>query len=199
MYWAGTIYLLILNRISFGYTREELAFLMGQNEDYIKDMEELKIPVGNLEVMVHLQWVFDQGKLQIAAFDSRSAYVFEMSIQEEDGVRCYQMEYFINEVESIVFFRLMEAINKDKIRDAETIKIDRLATKLLLMSLLEEGYFKKYCTALQLWRCVEKNIGDGIQVNVLKQELELMLGKKGVAPLRKSKARSFGYRYIQHK
>ncbi|MDF2475750.1 MAG: hypothetical protein K0S24_1233 [Sphingobacterium sp.] len=199
MDYAGTIYLLILNRISSGYTREELAFLMGQDENYIKDMEELKIPIRNLEVMAHLHWVFNQGKLEIDAFDRRSAYLFEMSIWEEEGVRYYQMEYFINEVETIVFFRLMEAINKDKFRDAETIEIDHHATKLLLMSLLEEGHFKKYCTALQLWRCAEKNIGDGIRVNVLKQELELMLGKKGLAPLRKSKARSFGYRYIQHK
>lgn len=199
MHYASAIYFLILNRISFSYTREELAFLMGQNEDYIKDMEEFKIPIGALEVMVHLQWVFVRGKLQIDAFDSRTDYLFELSIWEEEGIRYYQMEYFINEVESIVFFRLMEVINKDKFLDAETIKIERLATNLLLMSLLEEGYFKRYCTALQLWRCAEKNIGDGIRVNILKQELELMLGKKGVAPLRKSKSRSFGYRYIQHK
>ncbi|MGJ1482584.1 hypothetical protein [Sphingobacterium multivorum] len=29
MYYAGIIYLLILNRISCGFTREEMAFLMG--------------------------------------------------------------------------------------------------------------------------------------------------------------------------
>ncbi|MDR2274262.1 MAG: hypothetical protein LBF27_25360 [Sphingobacterium sp.] len=112
MDYAGTIYLLILNRITSGYTREELAFLMGQDENYIKDMEELKIPIGNLEVMVHLHLVFDRGKLQIDAYDSRSAYLFEMSIWEEDGVRYYQMEYFINEVETILFFRLMEELRK---------------------------------------------------------------------------------------
>ncbi|ULT27647.1 hypothetical protein KUH03_13620 [Sphingobacterium sp. E70] len=79
---------------------------MGKDENYIKDMEELKIPIRNLEVMAHLHWVFDQGKLEIDVFDSRSAYLFEMSIWEEEGVRYYQMEYFINGVETIVFFDL---------------------------------------------------------------------------------------------
>lgn len=198
MRYASAIYLLILNRISSGYTREELAFLMGQDENYIKDMEELKIPIGNLEVMVHLHWVFDQGKLQIDSFDSRPDYLFEISIWEEEDARYYQMEYFINDVETIIFFRLIEEI-RDKQQDAETNKIDRLTAKLFLMSLLKEGHFKKYCTFLQLWRCAEKHTEDGIRIDILKQELERMVGKKGIAPLRKSKAKSFGYRYIQHK
>ncbi|CAM3795616.1 hypothetical protein D3C73_1123880 [compost metagenome] len=198
MYWAGTIYLLILNRISCGYTREELAFLMGQDENYIKDMEELKIPVGNLEVMVHLHWIFDRRKLQISEFDNRSDYLFELSTWEEHDVRYYHMEYFINEVESIVFFRLMEYINEDKQDNARSER-ECVLVKGLLIGLVETDYFKKYRTALQLWRSMEQHIGEKIHVKSLMRELMLIVGKKGIAPLRKSKARSFGYRYIQHK
>lgn len=196
--YAGIIYLLILNRISCGFTREELAFLMGQEGNYIKAMEELQIPVGDLENMVHLNWVFNQRKIDISTFDHSTNYPFELSIWEEQGIRYYQMEYVINTVETVVFFYLMEEIG-GRVPEPGRIGIERIAVKKLLNKLLAMNHFKKYRTALQLWRWVEKQIDERIRVSSLMEELELMVGKKGAAPLRKSKAKSFGYRYIQYK
>ncbi|MDF2852238.1 MAG: hypothetical protein K0S31_2923 [Sphingobacterium multivorum] len=199
MYYAGIIYLLILNRISLGFTREEMAFLMGQEQTYVKEMEELKIPAGNLEVMVHLNWVFNRRKVDINKFDNKTSYQFEFTIWEEKGIRNYQMEYFINAVETITFFQLMEEISAEDSAQAEQYACERMALEVLLDKLLEMNYFKKYRTPLELWRYVEKYLEENISVKSLMQELGVFAGKKGSAPLRKTKARSFGFRYIEHK
>ncbi|OJZ02120.1 MULTISPECIES: hypothetical protein [Sphingobacterium] len=199
MYYAGIIYLLLLNRISFGFTREEMAFLMGQEETYVKEMEELKIPAGNLEVMVHLNWVFNRRKVDISKFDNKTSYRFEFTIWEGKGIRHYQMEYFINAVETITFFQLMEEINAEDKAQAEQDVCERMAVEVLLDKLLEMNYFKKYRTPLELWRYVEKYLEENIRVKSLMQELGVFAGKKGSAPLRKTKAKSFGFRYIEHK
>lgn len=137
MYYAGIIYLLLLNRISSGFTREEMAFLMGQEETYVKEMEELKIPVGNLEIMVHFNWVFNRRKVDISKFDNKTSYQFELTIWEEKGIRHYQMEYFINAVESITFFQLMEEISAEDSAQAEQYACDCMAVKLLLDQLIQ--------------------------------------------------------------
>jgi len=199
MYYAGIIYLLLLNRISFGFTREEMAFLMGQEETYVKEMEELKIPAENLEVMVHLNWVFNCRKVDISKFDNKTSYRFEFTIWEEKGIRYYRMEYFINAVETITFFQVMEEINAEDKAQAEQDVCERMAVEVLLDKLLEMNYFKKYRTPLELWRYVEKYLEENIRVKSLMQELGVFAGKKGSAPLRKTKAKSFGFRYIEHK
>lgn len=199
MYYAGIIYLLILNRISFGFTREEMAFLMGQKETYVKEMEELKIPAGNLEVMVHLNWIFNSRKVDISKFDNKISYPFEFSIWEENGIRHYQMEYFINAVETITFFQLMEEIRVEDSARAEQFACDCMAVEIFLDKLIDMDYFKKYRTPLELWRYAEKYLGEKICIKSLMHEIGVFVGKKGSAPLRKTKAKSFGFRYIEHK
>lgn len=199
MYYAGIIYLLILNRISCGFTREEMAFLMGQKETYVKEVEELKIPAGNLEVMVHLNWVFNRRKVEISKLDNKISYPFELSIWEEKGIRYYQMEYFINAVETITFFQLMEEISPEYSAQAEQYTSDCMAVELLLDKLIQKDYFKKYRTPLEIWRYTEKYLEENIRVKSLMRKLEVFVGKKGSAPLRKTKAKSFGFRYIEHK
>ena len=199
MYYAGIIYLLILNRISCGFTREEMAFLMGQEQTYVKEMEELKIPAGNLEVMVHLSWVFNRRGIDISRFDNKSSYQFELTIWEEKAIRYYQMEYFINSVETMTFFQLMEEIRVEDSDQAEQFACDCMVVEIVLGKLIDMDYFKKYRTPLELWRYAEKYLGEKICIKSLMHEIDVFVGKKGSAPLRKTKAKSFGFRYIAHK
>jgi len=149
--------------------------------------------------MVHLNWVFNRRNVDISKFDNKISYPFEFTIWEEKGIRYYQMEYFINSVETMTFFHLMEEIRAENSTHATQNECERMAVEILLDKLIDMDYFKKYRTPLELWRYTEKYLAENIRVKSLMYELGMLVGKKGNAPLRKTKARSFGYRYITHK
>ncbi|AIM35807.1 hypothetical protein KO02_03285 [Sphingobacterium sp. ML3W] len=200
MRYASSIYFLLLNRISYEYSPEELSFLLGQEDDFVWRLERLKIAMGNLELMIHLNWVFEGRNLCFESYDDEITYDFELEIWMEDGVRYYQMDYFINSVESMSFFRLMENINIKSIKQAEeSSALKRGICRTFFEVLLPTDFFKKPKSAREVKFQLDNHSDIKIPVIHLKEELDLLWGRKGAAPLKRSKAKSFGYRYSLHK
>lgn len=198
--YASSIYFLLLNRISYDYSPEELSFLLGQEDDFVGQLERLQLSIGNLELRVYLSWIFAGRNFLFESYDDVE-YEFELVIWIEDGIRYYQMDYFINAVESLSFFRLMENLNIKRIEDAErSNSFERGVCQTFFEAILPTDYFKKPRTAREIKDYLDCHLEDyKIPVIYLKKELDLLWGRKGVAPLKRSKAKSYGYRYSLHR
>lgn len=201
MKYASSIYFLLLNRISCDYSPEELSFLLGQDDDFVYQLERFKISMSNLELMTHLTWVFEKKELSFESYDDKTSYEFELGVWVENGVRYYEMDYFINAVESISFFRLMENLNIKRIEDAESSSsFERGVCQTFFEAILSTDYFKRPRTARQIKDYLDGHLEDyKIPVIYFKRELDLLWGRKGTAPLKRSKANSYSYRYSLHK
>lgn len=197
MMYASSVYVLIVNRIAKRYSGKELSFLLGQDDGFVDELEHLKRSTNDLELMVALNHIFRQGGLSFDKADDDQRYLFEMSIWQEEFGRCYRMEYYLNEVESIVFFHLIDHIKYDESQE-KPIE-ERILIEVALQELIDEDYFKRLRTPLEVHSKIQVWLGRWIQPMSLKLVLDNYWGRKGKAPLKRTRQRSFGYRFQQHK
>lgn len=195
--YASSVYLLIVNRIAKRYSGKELSFLLGQDEGFVDDLESLKRSTNDLELMVALNHIFREGELVLGRIDDHQRYPFEMSIWEEEFGRCYRMEYYLNEVESIGFFHLIDAIKYDESR--EKYIEERILIEVALQDFIDTDYFRKLRTPLELYHRIQVWLDRRVRPMSLKLVLDNYWGRKGKAVLRRTRQRSFGYRFQQHK
>lgn len=195
--YASSVYLLIVNRIAKRYSRKELSFLLGQDEGFVDDLESLKRSTNDLELVVALNHIFREGELVLGRIDDHQRYPFEMSIWEEGFGRCYRMEYYLNEVESIGFFHLIDDMKYNE--NQERFIEERILVEVALQDLIDRDYFKKLRTPRELYHRIQVWLERRIQPMSLKLVLDNYWGRKGKAVLKRTRQRSFGYRFQQHK
>lgn len=194
---ASSVYLLIVNRIAKRYSRKELSFLLGQDDGFVDELQHLKRSTNDLELMVALNHIFREGELVLGRMDDHQRYPFEMSIWEEAFGTCYRMEYYLNEVESVVFFHLIDHVKYDE-RQEKFIE-ERILIEVALQDLIDADYFKKLRTPMELHNRIQVWLERRIRPMSLKLVLDNYWGRKGKAVLRRTRQRSFGYRFQQHK
>lgn len=195
--YASSVYLLIVNRIAKGCSAEELSFLLGQDDGFVDELQHLERSTNDLELMVALNNIFREGNLVLGESDDEQCYLFELSIWKESFGMCYRMEYYLNEVESIVFFHLIDHIKYDESR--EKCIEERILIEVALQDLIDADYFKKLRTPMELHNRIQVWLERRIRPMSLKLVLDNYWGRKGKAVLKRTRQRSFGYRFQQHK
>lgn len=197
MAYASSVYLLIVNRIAKGYSAKELSFLLGQDDGFVDELQRLKRSTNDLELLVALNNIFREGNLVIGEYDDEQRYQFEQRIWKETFGTCYRMEYYLNEVESIVFFHLIDHIKYDE--SQEKFIEERILIEVAIQDLIDADYFKRLRTPLELYNRIQLWLERSIRPMSLKLVLDNYWGRKGKAPLKRTRQRSFGYRFQQHK
>lgn len=197
--YSSFIYCMMLNRISRGYSALELSFLLGQDDDFIDNIERFKTIRFSIELYGQLCKVFRHASFIQHQHQGEPELRHEMYTWKVGGTLFYRMECVKSEYESIVLFQLSEedpAVSK--YRYTNSVKQYQQKAQDGITEMLVEGYFERPAEPHDIYRQLEslaKNYIDPIHV---KTELEKLVGRKGNAPLKRTNRRSYGYRYVLH-
>src|SRR5690606_12599456 len=197
--YSSFIYCIMLNRISRGYSALELSFLLGENDNYIRDMERFKVMDFGIGLYGQLCKVFNHPSFLHQQHQRQPKLRHEMYVWKAEDTIFYRMECGKSEYESVILFQLTE-------EDAETreqrypssVELDQEQSQRALKAMLENDVFKKPISGLELHQLVEYTVEGRVHPLYVKTELDKLVGRKGKAPLKRTKRRSQGYRYVLH-
>lgn len=194
------LYCLLINRISRGWSAEELSFLLGQDDNFIGNLERFITFDYSAELMGRLLQIMPEADLMMTSVRDVNEFKYKHSISIEGYLIRYRMEQYVNEWESITVFELLEEQGSWRDQSASnSVKEELSQAKAYLAMLMEEGYFRKYITASGIFMVLKRDICSHFQPKQLKAELDKLWGRKGTAPLKRTKRRSYGYRFTLHK
>lgn len=196
--YSSFIYCILINRISRGYSAEELSFLLGQEDNFIENLELLKDIDFSVDLYWHLYRVFGHAHFIHHQYHEEKTMMHEMATWRVNDTIFYRMEYFINTHESVLLFQLSEEspVYRERYTNSIDMEIERCQKGLCLM--IEQGAFDKPISALAIYRQIEDIIETKVDPINLKKELDKLWGRKGKAPLKRTKRRSYTYRYVLH-
>jgi len=198
--YINFLYGILINRISRGWSAEELSFLLGQDENFMADLERFIAFDYGVELMRQLLLVMPEADLLMTSVRSNTESKYNHTISREGDLIRYTMEQLVNEWESITVFELIEedGTYRDKVA-SNSVAMELEHAEELLRILISKEYFKKHRTTLDIFNLLRTNVCSHFQPKQLKTELDKLWGRKGQAPLRRTKRRSYGYRFIIHK
>lgn len=198
--YISFLYCILINRISRGWSAQELSFLLGQDDDFIDNLERFIAFDYSVELIGQLLNVMPDGNLLMGSVKCVSEFTYQHSISVEGHLIRYRMEQYVNERESISVFEITEedGNRRDQLA-SNSVKEELRQAKIILDMFLNEGRFSKYITALEIFNILKKHVCSHFQPKQLKTELDKLWGRKGVALLKRTKRRSYGYRFTMHK
>ena len=197
--YSSFIYCMMLNRLSRGYSAQELSFLLGQDDDFVADLERFERFDMGVELYQQLSKVFGHSSFIHQQHSGERKMQHEMHIWKAGDTIFYRMECCKNEFESITLFQVNEEdpeVGKD--RFSNSVKSFQKRSQDALNEMLVEGYFNKPIEAYEIHKICEHLASGWIDPVHIKSELQKLVGRKGTAPLKKTKRRSYGYRYVLH-
>lgn len=198
--YINFLYCTLINRISRGWSARELSFLLGQDDDFIGNLERFIDFDYSAELMGQLFHIIPEGNLLMTSVNGVSEFTYQHTISIEGNLIRYRMEMYINEYESVIVFDLVEEDGSWRDQSApNSVKEELMQAGIILDMLLKEGNFSKYVTALEIFNTLKTHASSYFQPKQLKTELDKLWGRKGTAPLKRTKRRSYGYRFIMHK
>ncbi len=194
------MYCLIINRISRGWSAEELSFLLGQDDDFIGNLERFITFDYSVELTGHLLHIMPDADLMMTSVRDVNEFKYKHSISIEGQLIRYRMEQYVNEWESITVFELLEEQGSWRDQSASnSVKEELSQAKAVLEIFIKDGLFTKYITALEIFDLLRTHVCSHFQPKQLKAELDKLWGRKGTSPLKRTKRRSYGYRFTLHK
>lgn len=197
--YCSFVYCIMINRIAKGYSREELSFLVGQQDDFIENIESLRTIDFSLELYGSLRHVFRHTSFLLHEDVEREEALHEITKwQDNDTTIYHRMERYVNERESITVFQLVEEHPDYAARFTSSVNRDVASCQDVLLLLIENGVFNKPIRPSDLHRQVENILKKWIKPRYLKAELDKLWGRKGKAPIKRTKYRSYEYRYVLH-
>ncbi|SKB81333.1 hypothetical protein SAMN05660226_03236 [Parapedobacter luteus] len=197
--YSSFIYCMMLNRLSRGYSALELSFLLGQDDDFIRNMERFEVMDFSIELYGQLCRVFCHTNFLQHQHHGEPSLRHEMHSWKAGDTIFYRMECYKSDYESIVLFQLCEedpAVSK--YRYENSVKDRQQAAQDGITEMFVHQCFDKPIEPHRLYRQLESLIGVGVDPVHFKTELDKLVGRKGKAPLKRTKRRSFGYRYVLH-
>lgn len=198
--YINFLYCILINRISRGWSARELSFLLGQDDDFIGNLERFITFDYSAELMGQLLHVMPEGDLLMTSVKGVFEFTYRHTISVERDLIRYRMEKHINEYESIIVFDLVEEDGSWRDQTAtNSVKEELRQAGIILNMLLKEGSFSRYVTALEIFNVLKTHASSHFQPKQLKTELDKLWGRKGTAPLKRTKRRSYGYRFTLHK
>lgn len=197
--YSSFIYCMMLNRLSRGYSALELSFLLGQDDDFIRNMERFEVMDFSVELYGQLCNVFRHPSFLHQQHHRQPKLRHEMHIWKADDTIFYRMECGKSKYESVVLFQLTEedAETREQ-RYSASVELDCEQSQRALKVMLENDVFKKPIGGLELHQLVEYTVEGHVHPIYVKNELEKLVGRKGKTPLKRTKRRSYGYRYVVH-
>lgn len=196
--YASFIYCMMINRISRGYSAEELSFLLGKDDDFVANLELLKRIDFSVDLYGHLYKVFGHADFIHHQHETDQEVQYEMTTWLTDNTIYYRMESFVNAHESVLFFQLTEEHPNCRKRYINSVNTEVGGCQKVLYMMIEQGLFNKPLTALDIYRQVEDILETKVDPINLKTELDKLWGRKGKTPLKRTQRRSYGYRYVLH-
>lgn len=197
--YSSFIYCMLLNRIARGYSAQELSFLLGQDDDFVPNLERFKRFDTGVELYQQLRKVFRHASFIQPQHHGERELRHEMHIWNAGETIFYHMECYKSEFESITLFQVNEEDPEiGKYRYKNSVEHYRKQTQQALLTMLMEGFFDKPIEAQQLYRHLDYMAENQIDPIYFKSELEKLVDRKGKAPLKRTKRRSYSYRYVLH-
>lgn len=197
--YSSFIYCIMVNRIAWGYSALELSFLLGQDDDFVDNIERFKKFNFSLELYRQLSTVFQHGSFIQNQYHEEEELRHEMHIWKTGETIFYRMECVKSAYESVVLFQLSEENPETRMDNyANSVKLDQQQSQNTLQEMLVDGYFDKPIEAHRLHRNSEHMARRRVDPFHFKTELDKLVGRKGKAPLKRTKRRSYGYRYVLH-
>lgn len=197
--YSSFIYCMMLNRIAWGYSARELSFLLGQEDDFVENLERFKRFDTGVELYQQLRMIFRHASFIQPQHHGENELRHEMHIWTAGETIFYRMECYKSQFESITLFQVNEEDPEiGKYRYKNSVKADQKQSQDSLSEMIVEGCFDKPIEPYTLHRKAERMHSAGIDPVHFKSELEKLVGRKGTAPLKKTKRRSYGYRYVLH-
>lgn len=198
--YINFLYCILINRISRGWSAEELSFLLGKDDDFIGNLERFVVFDYSVELMGKLLQVMPEGNLLMTSVKGTSKFTYKHSINVEGHLIRYRMERYVNERESISVFDLTEEDGKWREQSASnSVKEELRQAGIIIDMFMKDGRFTGYITALEIFNVLRTHVSSHFQPKQLKTELDKLWGRKGTAPLKRTKRRSYGYRFTMHK
>jgi hypothetical protein len=187
------------NRISRNYSAAGLSFLLGQENNFVDNIERFKRVDFSIELYQYLGKVFSHFNLIQDSDFQEEEVQHEMHVWKSGGIIFYRMECYKSEYESVILFQLME---EDLTLYAEkypaSFESDQKQLQGSILEMLIKGYFDKPIDAYKLHQHLEYMLERRVSPDRFKTELEKLVGRKGKALLKRSKRRSYAYRYALH-
>lgn len=197
--YSSFIYCMMLNRIAWGYSAQELSFLLGQDDDFVANLERFNRFDAGVELFQQLGKVFYHASFIQPQHRGENELRHEMHIWKAGETIFYRMECYKSEFESITLFQVNEEDPEvGKYRYSNSVKSYQKQSQNTLNEMLVEGYFDKPIEACKIHRTSEDIAGQRIDPVHFQSELQKLVGRKGRAPLKRTKRRSYGYRYVLH-
>lgn len=199
-FYINFLYFVLLNRIVRGWTTEEVSFLLGLDDDHIGKMERLEIVDASIELTTRLYSLFPNHRFVMRSGEKRREFRYRLQVHQENHVIYYTMYKYVNIVESVVVFKLMEEARAHRDDNAaRSVQHDAGMVEGLVKILVESDFFEKYRSALAIYHFLKDQVETYFAPIHLKTQLGCYVGRKGKAALKRTRARSYFYRYIKHK
>lgn len=196
--YCGFIYCMMLNRISRGYTSDELTFLIGQDDHFISDIESFTTIDFSMDLYGSLRQVFQHPNFLLHEGQVREEIEHEMCSWQDETAIYHRMERYVNERETVTVFQLVEEHPGYADQFTNSVKTEIEGCREVLRLLIEEGIFNKPILPSDLHNHVESILEMRIKPRHLQTELGRLWGRKGKAPIKRTKRRSYGYKYVLH-
>lgn len=196
--YCGFIYCMMMNRISRGYTSDELAFLIGQNDHFISNIESLTSIDFSMDLYGSLRQVFRHPNFLLHEGQVREEIEHEMCTWQDETAIYHRMERYVNERETVTVFQLVEEHPGYADHFTNSVNMEIEGCREVLRLLIKEGIFNKPIPPNDLHNHVESILEMRIKPRHLQTELGRLWGRKGKAPIKRTKKRSYGYKYVLH-
>ncbi|HLT86617.1 hypothetical protein FXV77_07735 [Sphingobacterium phlebotomi] len=196
--YCGFVYCMMLNRISRGYTTDELTFLVGQDDHFISDIESLTATDFSMDLYGSLRQVFQHPNFLLHEGHVREEMEHEMHSWQDEMAIYHRMDRYVNERETVTIFQLVEEHPQYSDQFTNSVSMEVEGCREVLRLLIEEGLFNKPIPPNDLHNHVESILQMRIKPRYLQAELDKLWGRKGKAPLKRTKRRSYGYKYGLH-
>lgn len=197
--YSSFIYGIMLNRMAWDFSTQELSFLLGQDDDFVANIERFKRFDMGVELYQQLHKIFRHASFIQPQHHGEKELRHEMHIWKAGETIFYRMECYKSQFESITLFQLSEEdpeIGKYRYKNSVTIYQQQSINALYTM--LKRGLFDKPIEAQELYRQLDRLSENIIDPIYFKTALHKLVGRKGQAPLKRTKRRSYSYRYALH-
>lgn len=197
--YSSFIYCIMLNRMARGYSALELSFLLGQDDDFVANLERFKRFNLGIELYQQLRKVFRHASFIQPQHHKEKELLHEMHIWKAGETIFYRMECYKSEFERITLFQVNEEDPEvGKYRYKNSVERYRRQSQQALHTMLMDGFFDKPIEAQKLYRHLDYMTENQVDPIYFKNELEKLVDRKGKAPLKRTKRQSYSYRYALH-
>lgn len=141
--YCGFVYCMMLNRISRGYTTDELTFLVGQDDHFISDIESLTATDFSMDLYGSLRQVFQHPNFLLHEGHVREEMEHEMHSWQDEMAIYHRMDRYVNERETVTIFQLVEEHPQYSDQFTNSVSMEVEGCREVLRLLIEEGLFNK--------------------------------------------------------